>query len=97
MNSDNSNNKSYRNRTDTNEFSDVSESDTEYTSKKECRKKLKLEEKLNSKNTKNQKSKQVDLCRDIQLNDIRRVSSPQSTNCAAPNLIETKGILLIYE
>lgn len=80
-----------------NEFSDESDSDVEYTSKKEYRKKLKLKEKLYSKNTKNQRSKQMERCRDIQSNDIRRVSSLQSTNSAAPNLLETKGILLIYE
>lgn len=79
---------------DTDESSDKSDSDTEYTTKKVCyKKKLKLEEKLNnSKTTKRKRTKRIEVCRDIQSNDIKRVASLRSTNTVIPNQLEIKGM-----
>lgn len=79
---------------DNDDYSDNSDSDIEYTTKKGCnKKKLKLEEKLNSsKTSKRKQSKRVELCRDIQSNDIKRVASLRSTNVLVPNNLETKGM-----
>lgn len=80
---------------DNDEYSDNSDSDIEYTTKKGCnKKKLKLEEKLNnSRASKRKRNKRIEVCRDIQSNDIKRVASLRSTNILVPSNLETKGML----
>lgn len=60
--------------------------------KKVCStKKQKSEEKSNNKIIKGKKTKKVELSRDVQPNDIKRVASLRSTNVIMSNLFETKG------
>lgn len=85
---------------DSDEYSDKSDSDIEYTTKKGCiRKKLKLEEKLsNRKITKRKREKNVvELSRDFESNEIKRVASLQSTNVVIPTISEIKGLLKVKQ
>lgn len=81
---------------DNDEYSDNSDSDIDYTTKKGCnKKKPKLEEKLNnSRASKRKRTKRIEVYRDIQSNDIKRVASLRSTNVLVPNNLETKGMLI---
>lgn len=88
----------YSSETDIDEYSDESNSDMEYTTKKGCnnRKKQRHEEKYNnSKTTNRKKTKKVEPCREVQSNDIRQAASLRSLNSVIPNQIETKGILKV--
>lgn len=69
----------------------------EYITKKAYTKtKLKLEEKPNnSKLTKRKRTKNVELSRDTESNDTKRVASLRSTNTVIPNLLEFKGLLKV--
>lgn len=54
---------------------------------------MKLEEKSNNnKVTKRNRTKKMELCRDIQSNDIKRVASLRSTPRPTTNLLNNKGI-----
>lgn len=57
--------------------------------KKCSKKKQKIEEKLSSKIIKGKRTKRLELCRDVQSNDIKRVVSLRSTNVISN--LETKG------
>lgn len=84
----------YSSENDIDEYSDESDSDVEYTTKKGCnRKKRRLEEKLNSKITIKKRTKKVEPYRDAQSNDIRQATSLRTLNSVIPN--ETKGIIFI--
>ncbi|XP_025421628.1 histone-lysine N-methyltransferase trithorax isoform X2 [Sipha flava] len=90
--SDESNNDSYSSENDIDVYSDQLDSDIEYTMKKGCiTKKQKSEEKSNNKIIKGKKTKKLDLSKDVQQNDIKRVVSLRSTNVNMSNLFETKG------
>lgn len=95
--SDESNDELCSSENDIEDYSDKSDSDIEYTTKKGyTRTKLKLEEKLNnSKLIKRKRTKNVELRRDTESNDTKRVASLRSTNAAIPNLLETKGLLKV--
>lgn len=77
-----------------NEYSDKSNSDLEYTTKKGCiRKKMKFDEKTNnSKIIKRKSKKKEDISRDFQSNDIKRVVSLRSINTTISNQLESKGM-----
>lgn len=80
-----------------NEYSDGSNSDVEYTTKKGCnKKKLKFEDKSNGKIARSKRTKKVDTCKDVELSDTRRVATLRSTNYIMPHLLEIKGILFFY-
>jgi hypothetical protein len=86
----------YSSENDIDEYSDKSDSDMEYNTKKiYSRKKPKLEEKLTNNKIKRKKMKKVEICKDIQPNYNKRVASIRSINTATPNLLETKGMLKI--
>lgn len=94
--SDESNDELNSSENDIDEFSDESDSDIEYNAKKGCgRKKPKLEEKFNNSKIKKKKIKKVEICRDVQPNYNKRVSSARSINAATSNVLETKGMLKI--
>lgn len=84
----------YSSENDIDEYSDKSDSDIEYTTKKGCnRKKMKFEEKSNNcKIIKRKRKKKIEMCRDLQSNYIKRVASLRSINSATPNQLETKGL-----
>lgn len=92
--SDESNDELYSSGNNTDECSDKSDSDMEYNIKQgSSRKKPKLEEKLNNCKIKRKKTHKVEDCRDIQPNNIKRVTSIRSTNAVIPNSLENKGML----
>jgi len=89
--SDETNDELYSSENDVDEYSDKSDSDIEYNTKKGCcRKKPKLEEKVKKK-----KIKKVDVCGDVQPNYNKRIPSVRSINTATSNLLESKGMLNI--
>ncbi|XP_022167884.1 histone-lysine N-methyltransferase trithorax isoform X3 [Myzus persicae] len=91
--SDESNDELNSSENDIDEFSDESDSDIEYNAKKGCgRKKPKLEEKFNNSKIKKKKIKKVEICRDVQPNYNKRVSSARSINAATSNVLETKVV-----
>lgn len=64
------------------------------------KKKQKTEEKSNNKIIKRKRTKKVELHKDIQSNDNKRVVSLRSTNVVISNLLEIKGkfiILTVYK
>lgn len=92
--SDESNSESFGNKNNIDEYLDKSDSDVEYISKKKCnRKKIKLKEKINNNKTTKKKFK-IEMCKDVQSYDIRRVTSLHSINTEIYNSVETKGILI---
>lgn len=92
--SDESNNEFYNSENDVNEYSDDSNSDVEYTTKKGCnKKKLKFEDKSNSKIARPKRTKKVDTYKDDELSDTSRVATVQTTNYTTPHILEIKGIL----